>query len=265
MAVLDFEDVPAQIAHGREGRLHAEGVLGDASGEFGVVVGNDQQIRIEPVLGGQAGDGGKGLLGLAFHGSAVRDGANGGALVLAQFVRQGQALRLWQCGAERPVAQEHALRIEVRFTVPGQFAANAPEPFQILKSHPVEAVIATQGVDAVLGMTGVVDKIISFVPGPPLGREHDAVDGGHDFGKSRRAAPMTGCPAVHGFSVHQGHQRARRFRVAQHDLFARGILDFDGILGRAGGGRGQFGRDVQGRQRRRLHSFDNRFILGHNS
>ena len=48
------DDVPAEIFHSQESRLHAERVLADAPGKFGVVIRNRQDERVQPILGGQS-------------------------------------------------------------------------------------------------------------------------------------------------------------------------------------------------------------------
>jgi len=91
------------------------------------------------------------------------------------FVGDGNPLGLRKAGAERAVAEEDALGIDVGFTVAGEFAFDAAEAFERVKGHAVKSVIGAQGVNAVLGMAGVIDEIIGFVPGAAPGGEHDAM------------------------------------------------------------------------------------------
>ncbi len=116
------------------------------------------------------------------------------------------------------------------FTVAGQFALDAAKPFQILEGHAVETVIGAQGINPILAVPGVVDEIVGFMPGTVFDREHDAVDGRDDLGKSRRAAPMRSRAAVDGAHVHEGDQSAAGARITQDDLLALRIFHLDGKL-----------------------------------
>src|SRR6266542_7036724 len=91
----------------------------------------------------------------------------------------------------------------------GELAADAAEALQILERHSVEAVVGAQGVDAILRVAGVVDEVVSFVPGTSWRGEHEAVDGRHDFRKGRRATPMASGAAVDRMHIHERDQRAR--------------------------------------------------------
>ena len=264
VAVADIDDMPPERAHGGEGALHAEGVLRDAAGEFGVVVRNDEDERVDAIFFGQAGDGRERLLGFTFHRSAIGNRANGDAIIPPDFVRDGEPLGLRQSGAERAVAEENAFRVQMRFAVAGELAPDAAKTFQVFEGHAVEAVIGAEGVDSIFGVTGVVDEIKGLVPGAAFDREHDAVNGGHDFGESGRAAPMAGRAAVDGVDIHQRDESAVGAGIAEDDIGAGGVFDRDGILGRPGGGGGEPRFDDQGREGRGIDGFNDRSIGGHN-
>src|SRR6185369_18005111 len=98
------------------------------------------------------------FLGFTLHRGAVRDRANGDAIILRALVGDGESLGLRQSGAERTIAQKDPLRVQMRFAMTGKLAADAAKTFQVLKRHAVEPVIGAQGVDSVFGMTGIIDE-----------------------------------------------------------------------------------------------------------
>ena len=96
ISVRDRNNVPTERAHRLQAGLHRERIFRDAAGELGVVVGNNHHERVHLALGGEAGDGGEGFLGFAFHARAVADDAEGHAVALREFVADSQPLRLRQ-------------------------------------------------------------------------------------------------------------------------------------------------------------------------
>ena len=136
--------------------------------------------------------------------------------------------------------------------------------FQVFEGHSVETVVRAQRIDTVFGMAGVIGEIVGFVPGADLARgEHDAMDGGHHFRESRRAAPVAGCAAVHGVDVHQRDERASGAGIDEHYRLASGILHRGGILRRAFGRASQTGLGGKRGKRRSFDRFNNGGICGH--
>ena len=236
VAIWNGDDIPAQAAQGLEAALHAEGILGDAAGELRVVIRNDKDKRVHAVFGGKSGNGGESFLRFAFHGGTIGHRDDRDTVAAGDFIGDREALGLGESGTERAVAKEHAFGIKVGFTVAGEFALDAAESFEVVKGHFVETVVSAQGVDAILGVAGVVDEIVGFMPGTALDGEHDGVDGGHDLGEGGRSAPVTGSAAIHGMNVHQGDEGASGTRIGDDDIFTLGVLDLEGVTRLAGSG-----------------------------
>ena len=233
VAVFHGDYAPTQVLHRVKRRLHAKGVLRDSAGQLGVVVGDYHKKGIDPSLGRQARNGGKGFLGLAFHGRAIGHGQKGRSFAAGRSISDGQSLRLRHGRAERPVAQKNAFGVQVRFPVPRQLAGNGPKSAQVFQSHAVKAEIRPQGVNAVFRMAGVVHKVVGLVPRAILSAKEDAVNRRHNLRKGRRPAPMTGGASVHGVNVHQGDQSASGPRIAEDDVAAVQTFHRNGILGNA--------------------------------
>ena len=222
VAVGHLDDIPAQRAHRRERRLHAERVFCDAPDRLVSLSEMTRRKGLTRPLAARPGMAAKASLA-ALHRSAVGNGADRDTVILEQMIRDGQALRLGKRRAERPVAQEHPFRVQMRFAVAGQFALETAESLQILERHAVKSIIGTQGINAVLRVAGIVHEIKGQMPGAVLDGKHEAVNGGHDLGKGRRAAPMTSRAAVDGMDIHQRDQGAGGARIAQHHLRAGGV------------------------------------------
>ena len=263
VAVGDVNHIPAQGGHRVETRLHGEGILRDAAGELGVVVGKNQHEGIHAVLRGETGDGGEGFLGLAFHRRAVGDRADGDAVAASGLVAHREALRLRETGAERAVADEHALGVEVRLAMTGELAGDAAEALERVEGHAVEAVNRAQGVDAVLGVAGVVHEVERLMPLPPLRGEHLRVDRRHDFREGRRAAPVARRASDDCVDVHERDERAGRAWVGDGYGLASCVLDGDRVFGRGGRRRREAGLEREGLERGGFDFRDNGIISGH--
>jgi hypothetical protein len=137
--------------------------------------------------------------------------------------------------------------------------------FKSSKVMPSKTIIAAQGVNAVFGMAGVVDEIESLMPRPPLGGEHEAVNGGHDFGERRRPAPVAGRAAIDRLGVHQRHQRARGLWGSPSTTSSPlAFLTLTEYLGGPAGVGASLEGIFSGVSGGAFDGFDNRFILGHN-
>ena len=89
MPVRYARDVPAERLERVKRRLHAEGVLGDAAGEFRVVVGDDEDVRVDPPFDREPGMAAKRLARLALHRGSVGQGANGDPVAARGVIREG--------------------------------------------------------------------------------------------------------------------------------------------------------------------------------
>ena len=265
MTVGHRNHVPAQRTHRREGRLHRKCVFGDAPGQFCVIVGNDEQVGIDATLGRKTRNSRERFLGLSLHRSPVAHGANRDPIAEDNPVGNRQPLGLRQRGAERPVAQQDAFRIQVRFTVPGQFAPDAAKRFEVGKGQVVEAVVCPQCIDPVLGVARVVDEIESLVPLAACHRKHDPMNRRHDFRERGRPAPVTSRATVDGVHIHQRQQRSGGPRIGQDHFLPGCILDLDGVFRRVSRRRCESRFQIQEEQRRRLDLFDGSLVFSHSS
>ena len=263
VSVRHRDHVPSQRAHRRERPLHGEGVFRYASRKLGVIVRNHQHIRVHTRFGSQAGNGRERFFGLAFHRRAVAHGTNRNAIAFGNLVRDGQPLRLRQRGTERAVAEQHALRIQMRLAMASELAFDAAKRFQIFKCHSVESVVGAQRVNAVFGVAGVVDETKRFMPLAAWHGKHDPVDRGHDFCERGRPAPVTGRAAIDRVHVHQSHQRARGARIPQNHFLPRRVFDSNGILRRAARRGREPGFEIQRSQRRRFNLFNDGLVFSH--
>ena len=191
--------------------------------------------------------------------------ADGDAITFGHLIGNRESLRLGKSRAERPIAQQNALRIQMRFAMASQLALDAAKAFQVFECHSIKTIVCAQRIDAILGMAGVVDEIISFMPGRGLNGKHVAVNGRHDFGEGSGTTPMTGRATVDCVDIHQRDQGTRRARIAQDDLLAFGIFDGDGIFGRPRRCASQFALKNQRLQRWSFDRFNNTSIGGHKS
>ena len=265
MAVLHLNHVPTQSADGLKAGLHGKTVVRDPAGELGVIVRKDQHKRVHLPFHRKARNGRDRLFGFTFHHGAVGNRADRHPIITRQSIANRQALRLWQAGAERTIADEHAFGIEMAFAMAGQLAVNAAETAQRGVILPVKIVIGAQRVHPVLGVAGVIHEIVGLVPLTAFRAEHDGVRGGHDFRKRRRSAPVTGSATGHGVDVHQSHRRARGIRISHRHGLTGGVVDAHGIFwplhGRVSQPRGNGNRF----QRRRFHRVHRRIICSHKS
>src|SRR4051794_39828012 len=112
----------------------------------------------------------------------------------------------------------------MRFAVAGQFALDAAKAFEVFEGQLVETIICAQGVDAIFGVAGVVHEIEGLMPWPASGREHDAMNRGHDFSKRSRTTPVTSSAAINSMHVHERDQGASSARIRQAHVVSSGVL-----------------------------------------
>jgi hypothetical protein len=151
----------------------------------------------------------------------------------------------------------------MRFAVAGELALDAAEALQVLERHLVETVVGAQGVDAVLGVAGVVDEIVGVVPGAALRVEHDSVDGGHHLREGRGPTPMTGSTAVDCMDIHQRHQGPGRPRIGEDNRLVRRTLHGHGVFRRLRRGAGESRAEREWSQRWSFEGFYDGSVSGH--
>ena len=149
---------------------------------------------------------------------------------MGQLIPQSQSLSHGDSRAQRAITDKNSLRIQMAFPVTSEFALDRAEFFKVVKSHPVESVLSSQGVNPVFGVARIVDKVVRLVPRPSFFHKHQPMNRGHDLGQSCRAAPVTGRSANHCMSIHQRDQSPRHHRIGQSHLIARSIFYVSGIF-----------------------------------
>ena len=144
-----------------------------------------------------------------------------------------------------------------------QLAGHAAETLQRLKVGSVETVVRTQGVDAILGMAGIVHKIVRFVPRAAGRAEHEAVNGGHDLSESGRTAPVAGCTANNSMHIHERNQSAGGPGTTNGDSLTGRIRYRGRVLGRTCRSGRELALDGKRRERRCSNLLGDGCISGH--